>query len=120
MGRNYFFYVAVFLTIAIAVGSLISLNNGLGIGVQVSDKILHAFGYCLLTTSWLLSHRIKTIQRKPIILIASSVFIYGIIIEILQGILTHNRQADLYDVIANMVGISVATVFFILILKKKN
>jgi len=118
LGRNYFFYVAVLLTIAIAVGSLISLNNGLGIGVQVSDKILHAFGYCLLTISWLLTFRPKTYQWKSTVPIVSAVFIYGIIIEILQGIFTNNRQADLYDVFANFAGITVATLFFVLVFKK--
>lgn len=52
-------------------------------------------------------------------LIASAVFIYGIIIEILQGALTNYRQADLYDVFANFSGIAVGTLFFVLVLKKK-
>ncbi|MHB1146852.1 MAG: VanZ family protein [Lutibacter sp.] len=118
MGRNYFFYIAVLLTIAIAGGSLISLNNGLGIGVQISDKILHAFGYSLLTISWLLTFRPKTHHWKSILPIALAVFIYGIIIEILQGVFTNNRQADLYDVFANLAGITVATLFFVLVFKK--
>jgi VanZ family protein len=118
LGRNYFFYIAILLTIAIAVGSLISLNNGLGIGVQVSDKILHASGYFLLTISWLLAYGVKYSPLKSTMLIASSVFIYGIIIEILQGALTDYRQADLNDVVANFSGIAVATIFFVLVLKK--
>ena len=55
---------------------------------------------------------------KSTILVASAVFIYGIIIEILQGALTDYRQADLYDVVANFSGIAVATIFFVLVLKK--
>ena len=119
MGRNYFFYIALFLTIAIAVGSLISLDKGLGIGMQISDKILHTFGYCLLTMSWLLAYMPKTNSWKSIILTISAVFIYGIIIEIFQGVFTYNRQADIYDVLANLMGITIATLFFALILKKK-
>lgn len=56
---------------------------------------------------------------KSTMLIASAIFIYGIIIEILQGALTDNRQADLYDVFANFSGIAIATIFFVLVLKKK-
>ena len=118
MGRNYFFYIALLLTIAIAVGSLISLKSGLEIGVQVSDKILHAAGYFMLTISWLLAYGLKSSPLKSTMLIASAVFIYGIIIEILQGVLTDYRQADLYDVFANFSGIAVGIVFFILVLKK--
>ncbi len=118
MGRNYFFYIALFLTIAIAVGSLISLKSGLGIGVQISDKILHAFGYFMLTLSWLLAYNVKSNPMKSSLLIASAVFIYGIIIEILQGAITDYRQSDLYDVFANFSGILVSTIFFVLVMKK--
>ena len=118
MGRNYFFYVALLLTSAITVGSLISLNNGLGIGVQVSDKILHSVGYFMLTISWLLAYGIKSALLKSTMLIAFAVFIYGIIIEILQEVLTDIRQADLYVVFANFSGIAVAIIFFSLVLKK--
>jgi len=118
LGRNYFFYIALFFTIAIAVGSLISLKSGLGIGMQVSDKILHATAYSLLTISWLLTYVLKSGSLKSIMLVASAVFIYGIIIEILQGALTNYRQADLYDVFANFSGIAVGTLFFVTVLKK--
>lgn len=116
--RNYFFYFAVVLTIAIAIGSLISFKGGLEIGVRFSDKILHVSAYCLLTISWLLAYRLKITQLKSTFLITSAVFIYGIIIEILQGIFTNNRQADLFDVFANLTGIAVAYVFFAIVLKK--
>ena len=53
-------------------------------------------------------------------LIASAVFIYGIIIEILQGAITDNRQADLSDVFANFFGIAFAVALFIIATKKKN
>jgi len=117
--RNIFFYVSIILTIVIGVGSLISLKNGLGIGVQVSDKLLHTSSYCLLTISWLLTLSSKVSRWKSIILIALVVFIYGIIIEILQGVFTSDRQADLYDVFANLVGIAMATLIFTIVLKKK-
>lgn len=90
----------------------------MGIGVQVSDKILHAVGYFMLTISWLLAYGVKSLPFKSTMLIASAVFIYGIIIEILQGAITDYRQADLYDVYANFAGIVVGIVFFILVLKK--
>jgi VanZ family protein len=118
--RNYLFYISVFLTIAIAVGSLIYLQKGLGIGVQIPDKILHAFGYFLLTTSWLLAFKQKLNGLKLIILIAFIIFIYGIVIEILQGVLTNYRQADIYDAFANLIGIAIASLFFTILLKKRK
>lgn len=120
LGRNYFFYLALLLTIVITVGSIVSLKNGLGIDLQIKDKILHSGAYFLLTISWLLAFDVKSLQLKSAILIATGVFIYGIIIEILQGILTNYRQADIYDIIANFFGIIVAIIFFALVFKKIN
>ncbi len=118
LGHNNYFYIALSLTIAIAIGSLISPKIGLDIVMQISDKILHSGSYFLLTTSWLLAYGKKTMQLKSTMLVASTIFIYGIIIEILQGTLTDYRQADLYDVFANFSGIAVAIIFFVLVLKK--
>jgi len=72
----------------------------------------------MLTISWLLAYGIKSALLKSTMLIATAVFIYGIIIEILQGVLTDIRQADLYDVFANFSGIAIAIIFFSLVLKK--
>ena len=41
-----------------------------------------------------------------------AIFIYGIIIEVLQGTLTSYREADLLDTFANLTGIVIAWVFF--------
>ncbi len=60
----------------------------------------------------------KTYQWKTTFSLVTAVFIYGIIIEILQGVFTNNRQADLFDVFANFAGITVATLFFMLVFKK--
>lgn len=65
-----------------------------------------------------MAYNVKSNPMKLSLLIASAVFIYGIIIEILQGALTDYRQADLYDVFANFSGIAVAIMFFALVLKK--
>ena len=62
----------------------------------------------------------KTYRWKQIFSVVTAVFIYGIIIEILQGVFTNNRQADLYDVFANLAGITVAMVFFTFFLKKSE
>ncbi len=107
------------LTIAITLGSLISFNPSHIITVHFSDKIVHVFGYCLLTLSWLIAYKLKTKQLKFSILISVFVFVYGIIIEVLQGILTNNRQLDLYDIFANFVGIIVAFLFFNIVFQKK-
>lgn len=118
--RNYFLFIAVFLTIAITLGSLISIQNVAIKQTEFSDKFVHVFAYSLLTLSWIIALKIKTTQKKGSIILGSVVFIYGIIIEALQGVLTNSRQADWYDMFANLVGISMAIVFFNIFFQKKQ
>lgn len=47
-------------------------------------------------------------QIKLILIIV----LYGIIIEVFQAIFTSDREADLYDALANTLGAVVAYVFF--------
>lgn len=120
MGRKIILYSAIFLTIAIAVGSLISIKNVVETKVHNFDKIIHFGAYFVLALSWLLSFKINEESKKTTLLIAFLVFVYGIIIEVLQGTLTDYRQVDIYDIIANFIGIVVAFLFFSLVFQKKK
>lgn len=113
MERNFYFFIAFFLTILISVGSLISLDNTIKLPkVNFVDKILHLSAYFVLTLSWLLAFYKSEKLKIKVNLIIVAVFIYGIIIEVLQGVLTSYRQADLFDIFANLVGIIIAWAFF--------
>ncbi|WP_456376002.1 VanZ family protein [Lutibacter sp.] len=120
MERKVYFLVAISFTIAITIGSLISVKNVIELPpVKFFDKFLHTSAYFLLTLSWLFTYiKSRRIKNKGI-LIAIIIFIYGIIIEILQGVLTIYRQADYFDILANFTGIVIAWVFFSIIFKKK-
>ena len=119
MARNYFIYIALFLTVLITVGSLISLRNVSVVHVSNSDKFVHVVAYFLLTVSWLLSAGNKIKYLWHVIAIVFLVFVYGIIIEVLQGAITNVRQADIYDVLANSTGILAALIIFLKVLQKK-
>lgn len=118
--RNFFIYFAIILTVAVTVGSFVSFDDVSVIPEQYSDKFIHTFTYGLLGLSWLLGYKQKAKELKFSILISATVFFYGIIIEVLQGVLTDNRQSDLYDILANFVGISLSFVFFNIIFQKKS
>ncbi len=116
--RNLFLYIAIGLTIAIIIGSLIPIKGHLVPGVSLSDKTIHGVAYFILTTCWLL-----TIKNKRGLIIASGVIsvgilAYGILIEVLQGTVTLYREFDFLDILANFIGIIIAFAFFITVLKK--
>lgn len=79
------------------------------------DKIVHAFFYFVFTSLWFLfflKKFNKTAPLKLLILVFILSVFYGIIIEILQGVLTLTRNADVFDVLANVTGALIAFGFF--------
>ncbi|MFK5958073.1 MAG: VanZ family protein [Lutibacter sp.] len=113
MERKLYFFIAVTFTIAITIGSLIPVTNVIELpSVKFIDKILHFTAYFTLTVSWLFAYYKSLKLYNKGFLIAIVLFVYGIIIEVLQGVLTTYRQADLLDIIANLIGIVTAWVFF--------
>lgn len=105
-------YISLSITIAIAVVSLVPINQQIAPQVQFLDKFVHAFMYFLLSFAWLkaFSGINKSVYYFYSILLI--VLLYGIIIEVLQSVLTTYRRGDFYDVIANLVGIIIAGLFF--------
>jgi len=105
-------YVAISFTIIITIASLISLN-GINLNiVRHEDKYLHIIAFLFLTLIWLFVVQNKNKKYSLNILIFLVITLYGIIIEFLQQELTTNRQADLFDVLADITGTLIAIAIF--------
>lgn len=104
------FILALLWTIAITIASLVSIGNMPRVEVPGKDKTVHFLFYFVLTLIWnfALQKKYKNWVLKYII--AFVVIVYGIVIEVLQEVLTKNRQADIYDVLANSGGTLVALI----------
>ena len=76
------------------------------------DKLVHFIFYFVFVVLWCFG--LHKTDKIKILLIA---VVYGIIIEILQYVLTENRTADFYDVLANSSGAFLA--FFVFPIIKK-
>ena len=79
------------------------------------DKIVHLLIYFLLINLWLFFLYKKNnfqLNNKKILILLLSVLLYGIIVEILQGLLTISRSADIFDVAANLLGSLIGIYFF--------
>lgn len=114
------FVVASLYTIAIAYGSLANSKDLPDLSIETSDKILHFVAYFILFILWFLylffksNAKLKRISLK--LFIAGTLF--GIVIEVLQTTITDSRQADIYDIIANCIGLVIAA-FAIYLFRKK-
>lgn len=111
--------ISVVYTITLAVLSLIKVNKVTSELPTNSDKIFHALAYAIFTALWFLSFYYKIKLKKIKALVFSFLFssVFGIIIELLQGSLTNNREADLFDVIANTTGTLIAMIIITIILR---
>ncbi len=106
--------IAIALTIFIAITSLVSLKGikTVSLGISNFDKIVHFTSYFLLTLSWFFAMQTLWKNRKTKIILIVSLISYGIIIEALQGGMTTHRQADVFDILANSLGVLQATFLF--------
>lgn len=113
-------YITVFYSLALTVVCLIPSNKLPDVEVSFADKIFHSITYLVLTFLWFYSfvYRFK-IERMKALIYASVISVaFGIIIEVLQEILTETRSADLLDVLANSLGVFMAACS--LLLKKQK
>lgn len=81
------------------------------------DKIVHACIYFTYTFILAIEYRDKLVSPIRYLVLSSLPFTFGLIIEILQTLLTNFRSGDIRDVVANTIGIGSAMVSW-MILKK--
>ena len=116
--ENNAIYIAVFFTISILFGSLVKSELIVVESISVSDKTYHLIAYFLLMLSWLYAFFKKEKFQEHVKYIILGCFIFGIIIEILQGIITSYRTASYLDILANTIGVLLAVVIFHVFEKK--
>jgi len=107
--------IALFYTLALAVVSLFNTTDLPEVDIDNGDKYAHSIAYALLCLLWYVALMINK-TKAPLVKAMLISVIYGIILEVLQGALTEARHADLYDILANCVGV----VFISLIITLRN
>lgn len=118
MERNYSLIIALFFTFLIAWGSFLSSDDFEAVTFNLYDKIVHVGSYAVLGFSWFLAIRPKISNLKTVVLVGSAVTLYGIIIEVMQGLLATHRKADIFDILANFIGVLLAFMLFYFISNK--
>ncbi|WP_348822856.1 VanZ family protein [Flavobacterium aestuarii] len=90
------------------------------INIPDLDKLIHAFFHFVFTFVWFLFFykqlKLESVY-KPLLISFLLSFVFGIGIELLQGLLTVSRQADVLDGVANLAGAALS-VFTVIICNK--
>ncbi len=110
MEPKHFQYLSIFWALLILVLSLLSLNTKSLPVFSYSDKIVHLFFYFIL--SFLSLNSLKEKNKITQLKLMSLILFYGIIIEVLQELITLTRSADIFDVLANAFGIFLGYLLF--------
>ncbi len=109
-------YLAIITTVAIAILSLMKVEKP---DVRFSnfdiDKIGHTIAYFVLGFLWLIALHKKGMKFAVIL----GVTLYGILMEVLQSVLTDYRTFELMDMLANTMGVFLALIAFLLVEKKQ-
>ncbi len=100
--------IAICTTIFVGYLSLREKGVGIKIPIENIDKIFHFTAYFFLTTTWLFAFRNKHAQLKIVFLL----ILYGISLEYVQDWFTATRTKDVFDALANTLGIIFATLLF--------
>lgn len=118
--KNFLLLALVLWIVFITTLSLVSLNGLPKISPKNGDKYVHFTFYFILTFLLILNFVYRVgIKRSIVISFVTAVF-YGIIIEILQGVLTENRKPEFADVLFNCFGSLTATIVLFLNRKRLN
>lgn len=107
--------LALLYSITITVLFLAPVSGLPKISFSAADKIVHVSIYFILVNLWLAVFYYKDgfeLTRKSILYVFFISLIYGILIELFQDIFTELREADLYDVVANVTGSLLGILFF--------
>ena len=77
------------------------------VGVSFGDKIFHFLAYSALAFLWFIAlfFKFRLSITKAIIYSGLSSVVFGIVLEALQGSVTTYRSSDVYDAIANTLGV---------------
>lgn len=116
MLKQIYFWSALLWSGLIIFVCLIKSSDIPQIAVPYLDKVMHAGLHFVFTLLWFFyfKNKIGNLKNGKLLLISLvlSVF-FGIVIELMQKFFTVTRNADLFDVIANLFGASTAVVLII-------
>jgi VanZ family protein len=106
-------FIAIGITLIITFLSLFRVSPVMPkLNLNHADKYQHAVAYFVVTLSWIWSFQTRNNNKSMQLWILLAVFLFGVLMEVLQEVMTNYRTADVFDVLANTSGIVLAYLFF--------
>jgi VanZ family protein len=100
-----YFWSAQLWTLFVTILCLMNGSNLPKVGIKGADKYVHFCFHFVFALLWFLYFFAKTNRLAfSVFMVFAFSFLFGVSIEFAQAYLTHNRKADILDVLANTVG----------------
>ena len=107
VNKTFVLLTAIAYTVFLTVVSLITIGDIPDLGTDFNDKIYHFLAYFILAFIWITyAKNEKSIRIAFVLLI-----VFGILLEIIQHKINIARMYDVYDLIANCLGVVIGTLF---------
>lgn len=106
--KNIFSIVVALIILYLSLASSDTFKNVPFSTIPNLDKLVHLCMYFGLMSAIIFDNRKRIISNKQVLLLALIPFFYGVLMEILQGVLIVSRYASIYDVMANSTGIVIS------------
>lgn len=123
MPRQIYLCAALFWSGLIIFLCLLKSSDIPQIEIPYLDKVIHAGLHFVFTLLWFFyfKNKIGSMKNLKLLLISLVLSIFfGIVIELMQKFFTVTRSADVFDVIANLFGATLAVVSIIFLNKYKQ
>jgi len=106
--------MAIAFTMLLLYLSLMPAANLPDLGINQVDKLYHFTAYVLFSFLWFIyACLFRKIQKNLTFnSIVIALILFGIVVEVLQKILTDNRMFDWWDILSNSAGILIVYFFF--------
>ena len=115
LGGKTLLFVALFYSCALSVVFFLPPSELPKVTFSSADKVVHGLVYFILVTLWmayLYQRNNFQMNTQWIAILFFSILLYGIIIEISQALFTVSRRADIFDLVANVIGSLLGILFF--------
>lgn len=110
--KNLLLFLAVTWTVIIAIFSLVTIGDlGGSIRIPNKDKVVHFIFYFVFVILWTWYRKSFNYTKKQALSILVTAILFGILMELFQGVFTTHRKADILDVLANSAGAFVGFLF---------
>lgn len=121
LGPKPLLFLGIAYTLIITIALLIPARDIPRATFIPGDKVVHAAIHIILVFVWLtyaLQRKLLVSSWPPYAAIVLFCLAYGIIIELFQEWITHSRNADFYDVLANGIGTLLGLALFLKLKQK--